>query len=119
MNNQQNTKDAPKSTTKAPSQASSTAETTPSTGESGNFRITTWEGPEMIAKTADTLARLIFGRTRTEAHALCICVKCAVPAHATFRNELDGKEYRLSGFCTQCQDKIFNRPSDDALAAVK
>ena len=60
MNNQQNTKDAPKSTTKAPSQAS-TAETTPSTGESSNFRITTWEGPEMIAETADTLARLIFG----------------------------------------------------------
>lgn len=40
------------------------------------------------------------------------CVFCTEP-DMNFRDELSRKEYRISGLCQKCQDKVFSPPEDD------
>lgn len=59
-----------------------------------------------LQKFINTLSKQIYGRTRSEAQLQQICVDCGKPA-TEFRDGLSAKEYTISGFCQQCQDKTF------------
>jgi len=63
------------------------------------------KSPEIV-KMIDKVAKDAFGRTRTEALSFNICVDCGNPAE-DFNDEVSAKEYTLSGFCQECQDKVF------------
>ena len=47
-----------------------------------------------------------FGRKRVDSIKQDICAWCGKPA-TEFRDELSRKEYTISGFCQECQDKTF------------
>lgn len=46
------------------------------------------------------------GRKRVDSIKQDICTWCGKPA-VEFRDELSRKEYTISGFCQECQDKTF------------
>lgn len=50
------------------------------------------------------------GRTRVESIKANICAWCGKPA-TEFRDELSRREYTISGFCQECQDKTFDKCS--------
>ncbi len=64
------------------------------------------KSPEM-ARLLDEMSSSIFGRTRTEALELGLCVVCSGVAK-DFRDALSAKEYLISGMCQDDQDKVFN-----------
>lgn len=47
-----------------------------------------------------------FNRRSTAIHAE-LCVMCENP-NVNFRDQLSEREYRISGFCQNCQDSFFN-----------
>jgi len=49
-----------------------------------------------------------FGRSRVDSIRGNICSWCGKPA-TEFRDDLSRKEYTISGFCQECQDKTFGR----------
>jgi hypothetical protein len=63
----------------------------------------------------DAYAKEAFGQTLTDARNFNRCVMCSKavdpigtdPAMGGFRDALSAKEYRISGMCQDCQDKIF------------
>ena len=61
---------------------------------------------EGLEKLADSL--LPGGRTRRGSIQQNICSWCGKPT-AEFRDELSRREYTISGFCQECQDKTFGR----------
>ena len=63
------------------------------------------KSPEMT-EFLDQFSKAAFGRTRTEAIELGVCVDCGQPAK-DFRDAISQKEYTISGLCQSCQDKIF------------
>lgn len=65
---------------------------------------------EPSAHSIDNMAMTSYGRTRTEAHQMMICVKCGLDAVMGLRTVLDIKEYTLSGYCAKCQDVEFGPP---------
>ena len=63
------------------------------------------------SKKAEEIEKLIDstlpgGRTRRGSIKQNICSWCGNPA-TEFRDELSRKEYTISGFCQECQDKTF------------
>ena len=48
------------------------------------------------------------GRKRVDSIKADVCSWCGKPA-VEFRDELSRREYRISGFCQDCQDKTFGR----------
>lgn len=48
------------------------------------------------------------GRKRVDSIKQDICSWCGKPA-VEFRDMLSAKEYSISGFCQDCQDKTFGR----------
>jgi hypothetical protein len=48
------------------------------------------------------------GRKRIPSIESNICTWCGKPA-SQFRDALSAKEYTISGFCQQCQDKTFGK----------
>lgn len=55
---------------------------------------------------ADRLSTEVFGGSLSEAHKKGICVQCKKTADK-FKDELSLAEYKISGLCGICQDKIF------------
>ncbi len=55
----------------------------------------------------DKLASLMFGQTRSQAHATNTCVRCKKSA-TDFTDQLSQKEYLLSAFCQECQDAFYD-----------
>lgn len=49
---------------------------------------------------------------RSAAIAACKCAWCGEDAR-TFKDEISGKEYLISGFCQSCQDKTFGGGEDE------
>lgn len=60
-----------------------------------------------MARFADTFAKAVFGRTRSEALASQTCVMCGKAA-SEFRDEESRREYAISGICQECQDTLFS-----------
>lgn len=60
-----------------------------------------------LQNVLDTYDNIQYGLTIQEAHDLEICVDCKQPA-IEFNDELSKKEYKISGWCQQCQNEIFN-----------
>ena len=59
----------------------------------------------------DNLARDLFGRTKNEAQSRGVCTWCGeVPGK--FKDEISEKEYAITGFCQECQDKVFGEEED-------
>ena len=48
------------------------------------------------------------GRKRTDSIRKDICVWCGKPIIG-FKDELSVREYKISGFCQECQDKTFGK----------
>jgi len=64
------------------------------------------EKSPLMQSALDSLSNNLFGRSRTEAIELNICVDCGNPAK-DFRDKLSEREYTISGLCQKCQDKVF------------
>jgi len=66
--------------------------------------------PSKKSEGIETLidATLPEGRTRRDSIRRDICSWCGKPA-TEFRDVLSRKEYTISGFCQECQDKTFGR----------
>lgn len=60
-----------------------------------------------MSEGLDALSALFFGRTRTEAIENDICVSCGGPA-VDFNDDLSRADYRITGFCQNCQDDTYN-----------
>lgn len=58
------------------------------------------------ANEIETLLTAISGRSRVDSVVNNTCTWCGGPA-TEFRNEISMREYRISGMCQDCQDKIF------------
>ena len=56
----------------------------------------------------DNLAKQLFGVERSEAIRQSICVDCKQPAHQRCYSPAGLKEYRISGLCEVCFDKLFS-----------
>ena len=54
----------------------------------------------------DRLAKNTFGITKKEAQTKEICVGCKEPAIPKCYSEAGIREYRISGLCEKCFDKI-------------
>jgi len=54
----------------------------------------------------NVVGKQIFGIGRKQAHKLNICVTCK-DSVLVLRDELSYKEYKISGMCQMCQDKVF------------
>lgn len=65
----------------------------------------------VMDKLCDDLSLSIFGRSRTLAQAGNGCVMCGKPA-TQFRDAISQREYKISGLCQQCQDKVFVEPEE-------
>ena len=63
------------------------------------------KSPE-LAKLLDDISTLVYGRVRTASIGGDVCVTCGQPA-VTFTDEISRREYRISGMCQTCQDKVF------------
>lgn len=60
----------------------------------------------MEHKPADDLIRLMTGKDRVATILSHTCMTCGGKADY-FRDALSRKEYRISGMCQRCQDKVF------------
>ncbi len=54
----------------------------------------------------DRIALGIYGITASDAISQNVCVACKASA-MTFRDQLSGREYLISGLCQTCQDAVF------------
>lgn len=61
----------------------------------------------------DKLAKEIYGQTSAEAQSVGLCLQCKEPALPKCYSEAGRKEYRISGLCEVCFDKIFEEVSGD------
>lgn len=52
----------------------------------------------------DVLSKKLFGRTRAEAHAAGVCIRCGKPPGSL--EEADAREYSISALCPTCWDEI-------------
>lgn len=56
----------------------------------------------------DSLSRGTYGMTKAEAHAKGVCVDCKQPVAGLLRTIAEEREYRISGICGLCWDKMFS-----------
>jgi len=59
----------------------------------------------------DEFAKMVFGRSQSEAAEKCICICCGklVNPDEDFRDKLSQKEYFISRLCQECQDNVFGK----------
>lgn len=57
----------------------------------------------------NTLAKELYGISREDALERRICIDCKQPALSRCTSTLGRKEYRISGLCEVCYDKMFER----------
>lgn len=62
--------------------------------------------PTQKAKAIDDLLTKLAGVSRQEAAYKKICTWCKKPITG-FRNAISKREYEVSGFCQECQDKTY------------
>lgn len=62
---------------------------------------------ERQPRPGDAFAKVIFGRNPQECYERAECVCCGGPA-IEFKDKLSEKEYGISVFCQECQDKTFS-----------
>jgi hypothetical protein len=65
-----------------------------------------------LSEPVDAVARLAFGRSRTAARALAVCVSCAKPPQG-FRDTTSAREWEISSLCQECQDSVFGLGGDE------
>lgn len=53
----------------------------------------------------EDLGQQAFGKSLSQAHAAGVCISCNQPPK--FREALDVQEYRISGICPDCWDRLF------------
>lgn len=63
------------------------------------------KSPEMV-QALDGISMTLFNRSRSLAKAVNGCVSCGKPV-TTFRDKRSEREYKISGLCQECQDKVF------------
>ena len=54
----------------------------------------------------DQMAKEVFGQTKEEAKESGLCINCHQPALPNCYSEAGRKEYKISGLCEKCFDKI-------------
>jgi len=54
----------------------------------------------------DEMAKALFGHSRDASIESGFCVYCGSEAKS-FRNAISRREFSISGFCQECQDKTF------------
>ena len=69
-----------------------------------NKIIPTEKSPEMESALTDMLG---FDRKAVITGNTCACCDAANITPDSFKDELSFKEYRISGLCQECQDKVF------------
>ena len=62
----------------------------------------------------DVVALRAFGRTRHQAHALKVCLRCGKPP--VTRDDAEVREYAISGICGPCFDTLFPPDTDETVA---
>lgn len=65
--------------------------------------------PTVKSKQIEDLLTKTAGISRQHANVLGICVWCKQEIKTPFRNEISKREYNISGFCQDCQDKTFGK----------
>jgi hypothetical protein len=55
------------------------------------------------------LSTLNGGKVREDIIRQGLCMTCDRTTKATFRDEASRNEYRISGMCQSCQDKVFGK----------
>ena len=61
----------------------------------------------------DKMGQELFGLSRTDAHNDGVCIKCGQPALANCYSEAGRREYKLSGLCELCFDKMSQEEEED------
>lgn len=69
------------------------------------------KSPEM-QKFLDEMSLNMFGRSRSLAKAGKSCVCCGKPARK-FEDQASYKEFNITGFCQECQDKVFKETDEN------
>jgi hypothetical protein len=60
-----------------------------------------------IQNFLDRFSTDLFGRTAQQAKEQNICTVCGKPI-TEFRDEVSKREYQITGYCQDCQDKVFD-----------
>ena len=66
----------------------------------------------LMTKFLDAVTTNAFGKSLTDAKNMQECVICE-GQHLTFKDTLSEKEYKISGMCQSCQDKVFTGEDND------
>ena len=61
-----------------------------------------------LKELKDEFTKRVFGKTCEEVQAKRLCMTCEAEVTG-FRDAISAKEYRTSGMCQACQDKMFGR----------
>jgi hypothetical protein len=61
----------------------------------------------------DGMASRSFGRSLTDAHRLSCCVRCGQEVWPEGMEQVDRKEYLLSGLCPECYQWVEDAAADD------
>jgi hypothetical protein len=62
-----------------------------------------------IERSVERLAKLLYGKSLIETIKKDECIHCGKPA-TEFRDDTSRKEYTITGYCQECQDKFFDDP---------
>lgn len=70
--------------------------------------------PTKKAPAVEQLLEEVFGRSSAIKGGTCIPapVGCGKPIEG-FRDEISAHEYRISGWCQDCQDKVYGTPEEN------
>ena len=60
-----------------------------------------------LEKLKNNLSQDLYSITKAEAHRTGICIQCKEPAFLKCYSEAGKREYKISGLCEQCFDKIW------------
>jgi hypothetical protein len=55
----------------------------------------------------EELEKEAFGTTKAESHTQGLCIQCKEPALPKCYSDAGRREYRISGVCEDCFDKMF------------
>ena len=56
----------------------------------------------------NNMAKNLYGKTKDEAVTSGLCIDCNEPALENCYSDAGRKEFRISGLCEKCYDKIFS-----------
>lgn len=69
---------------------------------------------EALDKFKNNIAKGIFGMSVVEAREKGVCLECNQPALPNCYSETGIREYKISGLCEKCFDKITGGDEDEA-----